>query len=364
MKATGGEQEFSQYVRDTILARGHEIQELAQPIVEEAIGESLYPVTAVSDDDVYLASPDGMTMDESTGWEAKSYNDALWKSVQAGIIPPEHQAQLAHQALVCGFDRIYFTVSDGTPERTKTLIWEPDFELIRKLAAAWHQFEIDVAAYQHVEVLPADLGGMQSALPSPIDRRRTEKDLTGRRQLVGVRRQTRPFHRVHPAKASLGSGLCRVRGGRQGTQARRGGADRCRGLGAGPDRERRDHAPGRGQDAGDQSHNGLSFTLVERGGARTPVKTRLIGLHNVSNILASALVARTADSSMREIAGAIGRLQPVPHRLETHTGPDGVTIVNDAYNSNPIGAANALDTLNEFDAGPGRHSGWCRPRTP
>ena len=97
--------------------------------------------------------------------------------------------------------------------------------------------------------------------------------------------------------------------------------------------------------------DGLSFTLVERGGARTPVKTRLIGLHNVSNILASALVARTAGSSMREIAGAIGRLQPVPHRLETHTGPDGVTIVDDAYNSNPIGAANALDTLNEFDTG-------------
>jgi UDP-N-acetylmuramoyl-tripeptide--D-alanyl-D-alanine ligase len=58
-----------------------------------------------------------------------------------------------------------------------------------------------------------------------------------------------------------------------------------------------------------------------------------------------------ADVSLREIAGAIGRLQPVPHRLETHTGADGVTIIDDAYNSNPVGALNALDALAEFKTG-------------
>ena len=97
--------------------------------------------------------------------------------------------------------------------------------------------------------------------------------------------------------------------------------------------------------------DGLAFTLVERGGKRTPVKTRLIGLHNVSNILAAATVALAAGVTMREIAGAIGRLQPVPHRLEVHTGPDGVTIIDDAYNSNPVGAFNALEALKEFRTG-------------
>jgi UDP-N-acetylmuramoyl-tripeptide--D-alanyl-D-alanine ligase len=96
---------------------------------------------------------------------------------------------------------------------------------------------------------------------------------------------------------------------------------------------------------------GLSFTLVERNGTRTPAKTRLIGLHNVSNILAAATVAKAAGVSLPEIARAIGRLQPVPHRLEVHTGPDGVTIVDDAYNSNPVGAANALDAIAEFKTG-------------
>ncbi|HEX7491951.1 MAG TPA: UDP-N-acetylmuramoyl-tripeptide--D-alanyl-D-alanine ligase [Candidatus Limnocylindrales bacterium] len=97
--------------------------------------------------------------------------------------------------------------------------------------------------------------------------------------------------------------------------------------------------------------DGLTFTLVERDGKRTDVKTRLIGLHNVSNILAAASVARAADVSMREIAAAIGRLQPVPHRLEVHTGADGVTIIDDAYNSNPVGAAGALAALAEFKTG-------------
>jgi UDP-N-acetylmuramoyl-tripeptide--D-alanyl-D-alanine ligase len=97
--------------------------------------------------------------------------------------------------------------------------------------------------------------------------------------------------------------------------------------------------------------DGLAFTLVERDGRRTPVKTRLIGIHNVSNILAAATVARAAGVTMREIAGAIGRLQPVPHRLEVHTGTDGVTIIDDAYNSNPVGAFNALEALKEFRTG-------------
>jgi UDP-N-acetylmuramoyl-tripeptide--D-alanyl-D-alanine ligase len=97
--------------------------------------------------------------------------------------------------------------------------------------------------------------------------------------------------------------------------------------------------------------DGLTFDLIDLEGKRVTVKTRLIGLHNVSNILAAATVARVANVSIREIASAIGRLQPVPHRLEVHTGADGVTIIDDAYNSNPVGAAGALAALAEFKTG-------------
>jgi UDP-N-acetylmuramoyl-tripeptide--D-alanyl-D-alanine ligase len=97
--------------------------------------------------------------------------------------------------------------------------------------------------------------------------------------------------------------------------------------------------------------DGLRFTLAERDGTRVPVRTRLIGRHNVSNILAAATVARAAGVSLREIALAIGHLAPVPHRLETYTRADGVTIIDDAYNSNPVGAFNALDAMASFQTG-------------
>ena len=100
-----------------------------------------------------------------------------------------------------------------------------------------------------------------------------------------------------------------------------------------------------------QGPEGLTFTLVERDGKRAEARTRLIGSHNVSNILAAATVARAAGVGLREVAAAIGRLQPVPHRLESHTGADGVTIIDDAYNSNPIGAANALEAMAAFQTG-------------
>ena len=96
---------------------------------------------------------------------------------------------------------------------------------------------------------------------------------------------------------------------------------------------------------------GLTFTLVERNGTRTPMKTRLIGLHNVSNLLAAATVAKAAGVSPQEMARAVSRLVPVPHRLEVHTDANRVTIIDDAYNSNPVGAFNALDALAEFQTG-------------
>jgi len=90
--------------------------------------------------------------------------------------------------------------------------------------------------------------------------------------------------------------------------------------------------------------------MVDRDGKRVTVKTRLIGLHNVSNILAAATVAMVANVSLRQIAGAFLPCSR-PHRLETHTGADGVTIIDDAYNSNPVGHSTPREALAAFDTG-------------
>jgi predicted phage-related endonuclease len=60
MKATGTAQEFSDWVQKNILDYGHQVEALARPLVEELIGEDLYPVTC--SDGRLSASCDGLTM--------------------------------------------------------------------------------------------------------------------------------------------------------------------------------------------------------------------------------------------------------------------------------------------------------------
>ena len=101
----------------------------------------------------------------------------------------------------------------------------------------------------------------------------------------------------------------------------------------------------------EHSQRGASFTLRDRDGARQPVAVELLGLTNVSNVLAAAAVAQYCGLSLAEIASAARRIQPIPHRLQPIDGAGGVLVIDDAYNSNPVGAAAALSVL---DTVPGR----------
>ena len=101
-----------------------------------------------------------------------------------------------------------------------------------------------------------------------------------------------------------------------------------------------------------------SFTLQDNDGAQQPVTVALLGLTNVSNVLAAAAVARLCGLSLAEIAGAARDIEPVPHRLQPIDGAGGVLVIDDAYNSNPVGAAAALDVL---AAVPGRRKVLVTP---
>ena len=50
------------------------------------------------------------------------------------------------------------------------------------------------------------------------------------------------------------------------------------------------------------------------------------------------------------MAMAVSRMEPVEHRLELKSAGD-YLIIDDAFNSNPIGAANAVEVLASFEAG-------------
>lgn len=93
--------------------------------------------------------------------------------------------------------------------------------------------------------------------------------------------------------------------------------------------------------------SGSTFEIVIGEGVFM-ARTRILGVHNVQNILLAVAVALRLGVEMPLILQAIESLNAVPHRLELIEG-SGVTIIDDSYNSNPSGAKCALDTLAMFD---------------
>ncbi|MEV5883237.1 UDP-N-acetylmuramoyl-tripeptide--D-alanyl-D-alanine ligase [Streptomyces sp. NPDC052020] len=88
-----------------------------------------------------------------------------------------------------------------------------------------------------------------------------------------------------------------------------------------------------------------SFRLHTPSGA-SDVTMRLYGEHHVSNALAAAAVAHELGMSADEIALALSEAGSLSRwRMEVTERPDGVTIVNDAYNANPESMRAALRAL-------------------
>ncbi len=79
-------------------------------------------------------------------------------------------------------------------------------------------------------------------------------------------------------------------------------------------------------------------------------ETRLLGEHNIQNILLAATVGLHLGMNLRQVARGISRIMPVEHRLQLIPST-GVTIIDDAFNSNPNGAKAALKVIRDF---PGR----------
>ena len=95
---------------------------------------------------------------------------------------------------------------------------------------------------------------------------------------------------------------------------------------------------------------GLTFTIHTSVGT-TEIRTQLLGRHNVSNILAATAVATECGMTLEEIRVAIANVAPVPHRLQLTASEGNVTIIDDSFNANPVGAKAALEVLTEIQGG-------------
>lgn len=101
------------------------------------------------------------------------------------------------------------------------------------------------------------------------------------------------------------------------------------------------------------SSHGTTFTVTDLSGELPPLalQTALVGDCNISNLLAAVAVARHLGVADDKIAYAVSQIQPVEHRLSIKRTAGGVTILDDAFNSNPVGSAMAVEVLGKM---PGR----------
>lgn len=100
------------------------------------------------------------------------------------------------------------------------------------------------------------------------------------------------------------------------------------------------------------SVNGLQFDVVDTlTGEEQRITTRLVGQHNVTNILLALATACHLGMSLSEIALRIASLEPAEHRLQRRSLPGGITVIDDAYSANPVGAQNALNVLDLYREG-------------
>ena len=166
MKATGTSREFSDWFQENILDRGHEIEELALPLVEAQLGQPLYQMTF--SDGLLSASVDGITVDDALAWECKRRNAELWDYVQANSAPPEeHMPQCQQVLMISGAKELMFTVSDGTEESTLSCIVKPDPQWFALIRAGWEQFASDLAAFKPAAATaPPPVANVIDALPA------------------------------------------------------------------------------------------------------------------------------------------------------------------------------------------------------
>jgi UDP-N-acetylmuramoyl-tripeptide--D-alanyl-D-alanine ligase len=101
----------------------------------------------------------------------------------------------------------------------------------------------------------------------------------------------------------------------------------------------------------DLGSDGIAFDLVvaER---VAKVRLRCIGQHNVTNALAAAAIGHAMGLDLEVIARGLERTVASTMRMQVTRLPNGVTLINDAYNANPSSVEAALLALRRFSGRP------------
>ena len=98
------------------------------------------------------------------------------------------------------------------------------------------------------------------------------------------------------------------------------------------------------------SDRGTEFTVIPPEGEPVRFSMKLLGEHNVQNVLGAIAYAAGTGIPLEKLVLPVKRIAAVPHRLQLLDKGGGLTFIDDAYNSNPSGCRAALSVLGLFDA--------------
>jgi len=94
---------------------------------------------------------------------------------------------------------------------------------------------------------------------------------------------------------------------------------------------------------------GTKFDVIFSGEKAT-FQTKLLGAHNIQNMLIAIGTAYHLGIRPKTMSLGAKNIKPIEHRLELKKAGD-FFIIDDAFNSNPVGAKNAVEILGKFDSG-------------
>lgn len=96
------------------------------------------------------------------------------------------------------------------------------------------------------------------------------------------------------------------------------------------------------------SSAGVEFTTLDKEQNEVTFKTKVLGKHNVINLMGVIAVSNYLGIDIKRLVPEISKIKSVEHRLELKKNGN-INIIDDSYNANPISSKSALDVLDEFE---------------
>lgn len=97
-----------------------------------------------------------------------------------------------------------------------------------------------------------------------------------------------------------------------------------------------------------ENGTGWSFDLVFKNQNLGRFQVPFLGEYILGTIMGAAAVASLLGLPVEQIAAGIRKILPVTHRLQVLPNPNNIVVIDDSYNGNPNGAAEAIKVLGKF----------------